>query len=109
TSGVGLRSSTPRGISGMGWMIGSREVPTTMMAESIAMSPSTDMRAAPRIRTAWSPADTSHQGAFSMSFMARSSIFRLFTQVLHGLGKADGGQLLVLAEVDDVDDVLPGD
>src|SRR6185503_8687853 len=67
------------------------------------------MSAAPRMRTAWSPADTSHQGAFWMSFMARSSIFRLSTLVLHGFGELDIGQLLPFAEVENMHDLLPGD
>src|SRR5215468_5649719 len=65
------------------------------------------MSAAPRMRTAWSPADTSHQGAFSISFMARS--LPICGTVLKRLGKLDAGHLLGLAKVDDMDDIAPRD
>src|SRR5436190_23929812 len=65
------------------------------------------MSAAPRIRMAWSPADTSHQGALLMNFMARSLSVR--GNELHRLGELDRRVLPALAEVEDVDHVLPGD
>src|SRR5688572_18028817 len=103
-SGIPSRVARSRSLS-IGMRSGSGGRTTTgQVGPSIAISRSTQMSAAPRIRTAWIPADTSHQGAFSMSFMA----FSLSSQILQGFGELDHRQFSALAEVEDVDDVRPG-